>query len=217
MNLAESLYEVIRTGIIEGRYRPRERLVEEDLANDLSASRTPVRQALQRLELDGLVQTSRGGWTIREHTTHDVEDIYDIRVPLEGYASRLATERGNDHNLNLLDEAYESLVRSTAGIIGDPETDRGEFVRLHDAFHEAIFRAAQNNLLRDAIMRHRQHPYNRRIAHLYRADEITAISDSHATIHRAIRAGDPDTADRLTREHLMIAKEATIKLLRNAI
>ena len=210
LNLAERLYTGIRHGIVEGQYRPHQRLVEIDLAREWSASRTPVRQALQRLELDGLVVTSRHGWVIREHSALDIQQIYDVRIALEGYASRLATERASDEHLEYLTSVHEAMTAHQT-VSGD--LDRSAFVKAHDEFHEAIVHGADNGVLADAIRSYREHPYNRRVAHSYTPEQLRLASLSHAAILAAICARSGDEAERVTREHLVMSRDATLHLV----
>lgn len=211
MRLAERLFNEIRHGIAEGRYRPHQRLVESDLAEELSASRTPVRQALQRLQLEGLVTASRHGWVIREHSEEDLREIYDVRIALEGFASRLATERASADDLQKMVTAYEAVTAHlNAGMANTKEWNRAEFVELHDEFHDAIGRSTASSVLRNAIRSYRDHPYNRRVAHTYSAEELERAAESHAEMLAAICARNPDEAERLTREHLVMAQEVTL-------
>src|SRR5436190_22723903 len=92
-SLTEAIYEQLRSEIVRGQLRPNERLVEAEIAERLQVSRTPVRESLQRLAADGLVVSRRRGWVVYEHTIDQIRDIYETRIALEGYATRLAAER----------------------------------------------------------------------------------------------------------------------------
>jgi len=205
MSLGEKVYGVLRQGIVDGTYRPQQRLVELELADELSASRTPVREALQRLEQEGLVVASRHGWIVRDHTAVDILRIYDVRIALEGYASKLAAERASDEDLRHLQSVHESM-RAKQGL-----ADREEFVTLHDEFHNAIVEAADNATLAEAIRRYREHPSNQRVAYSYTESELRQAAESHVEMLRAIVAPDPDGAERQTRIHLELSREATIE------
>jgi DNA-binding GntR family transcriptional regulator len=205
LNVAESCYVRIRRGIVEGRYRPHQRLVETDLAKELSASRTPVRQGLQRLELEGLVSASRHGWIVREHSALDIQHIYDVRIALEGYASRLATERAPDEHLEYIEGIHNAALANL-----EP-ANRSEFVKLHDEFHDAIVRGAGNAVLADAIRRYREHPYNRRVAHAYSEEELREAVRSHSELLAAICNRSADEAEHLTRAHLALSHDATVQ------
>jgi DNA-binding GntR family transcriptional regulator len=204
---AERAYRDIRAGIVDGIYRPHQRLVETDLASDMAISRTPVRQGLQRLELEGLVIASRVGWVVREHTADDIRGIYDVRIPLEGYAGRLAAEFATPDERDSLRAALEAITR----ILGSD--NRTRFVELHDALHDAIVSAAHRPVLSEAIRQYREHPYNRRIAHSYSDDEMQVVAHSHQELVTAILDGDADRAESLVREHLTISRDATIHRL----
>jgi DNA-binding GntR family transcriptional regulator len=207
--VAKRVYEELRVGILDGRYRLNQHLVETDLAEDLSSSRTPIRQALQRLELEGLVTATRSGWAVREHSIAEVIQIYDVRVPLEGYVARLAAERATADELAVIADINEELAT-----LHDPEV-RQEYARVHDALHEAIVLAAQNDILREAVRGYRAHPYNRRVAHLYSDAQLRTAERSHAALVAAIGARDVDTAEALGREHLDLSRQVTIQRLRN--
>ena len=207
-HVADRVYAELRSRILDGRHRLNEHLVETDLATDLASSRTPIRQALQRLEIEGLVVAARSGWMVREHTVDDIVHVYDVRLPLEGYAGYLAAERASDADLRRIAELNVAMQRMV-----DPE-QRNEYVRLHDEFHDAIMRATQNEVLRAAIKRYRDHPYNRRVAHLYTDDELAASGRSHDAMVAALLGRDAALAELRTREHLELSREVTIRRLR---
>lgn len=202
---SDRVYSLIRGNVVEGRYRPNQRLVELDLADELNASRTPIRQALQRLELEGLVQPSRHGWIIRDHSLDDIMKIYEVRIALEGQASRLACARSTGAELEAMQQA---LDRSTAAIADE---DKRAFIKHHDAFHAAIVKASHNVVLEDAVRMYREHPYNRRVAHVYSTDDLRVAADSHARMLGAISSGRADDAEQLTREHLELSKAVTVQ------
>src|SRR2546430_2516572 len=93
---SDGVYVQLRRAIVQGQLRPKQRLVEAELAETLEVSRTPIREALQRLALDGLVSRHRRGWVVREHEADEIKDIYACRAALEGYAARLAAVAASD-------------------------------------------------------------------------------------------------------------------------
>lgn len=147
---------------------------------------------------------------IREHSEQEIRDIYAVRIALEGYASRLATENATDNDMRMMSAAHAAI--DAFGPVEDPE-GRGRLVRLHDEFHDSIFRSAASPVLRDAILSYRKHPYNRRVAHTYNADESKRAAESHALMMDAIRRRASDTAEQLTREHLVLSREVTVSRL----
>lgn len=208
-NVAKRVYEELRVGILEGTYRLNQHLVETDLAEDLSSSRTPIRQALQRLELEGLVTATRSGWAVREHSMAEVIQIYDVRLPLEGFATRLAAERATEEELERI-----SAINRDLAALHDPDV-RDAYARLHDELHDTIVLAAHNDILADAVRGYRAHPYNRRVAHLYSDAELRIAEESHAALVAAICARDAGEAEARGREHLDLSRQVTIQRLKN--
>jgi DNA-binding GntR family transcriptional regulator len=84
---------LLRDEIIQGKIRPNERLIAVDLAERLKTSRTPIREALQLLEAEGLVVAAKRGYVVREHTRDEIVEIYEVRASLEGMAARLAAQK----------------------------------------------------------------------------------------------------------------------------
>lgn len=209
--VAERVYQELRERILDGRYRPNQHLVETDVADELDSSRTPIRQGLQRLEIEGLVVSSRSGWIVHEHTLHDIEGIYDVRIPLEGYACGLAAVRGtsaeHDELLRLHEESKAHLAPS----------DREAYVRTHDALHETILQATQTDVLADAVRSYRSHPYNRRVAHMYSDEEMRISIESHEELVAAIRSRDSEAAERIGRHHLELSRDVTLDRMRRMV
>ncbi|MBO0788262.1 MAG: GntR family transcriptional regulator, partial [Actinobacteria bacterium] len=94
-SLTSETCDRLRAEIIRGSIRPNERLVAADLAERLSISRTPVREALQLLEAEGLVVALKRGYMVREHTGTEIREIYEVRAALEGMSARLAAVRAS--------------------------------------------------------------------------------------------------------------------------
>ena len=88
-----SIYAKIRADIISGKIRPNSRLIEAELADFYDVSRTPVREALQRLYENKLINRIKSGWVVREYSLDEIKEIYEVRAALEGFAARLAAER----------------------------------------------------------------------------------------------------------------------------
>src|SRR5690606_9984578 len=91
---AHEIYDRLRGDIVHGVLRPNEPLIETELAEQLGVSRTPIRESLQRLASDGLIVYRRRRWYVYEHTADEIREMYEIRAAQEGYAARLAAERG---------------------------------------------------------------------------------------------------------------------------
>lgn len=206
MTAARSIYEHLREGIAAGRYRPKDRLVEVDLAEYFAISRTPVRQALQLLESEGIVDSTKHGWLVKDFSRDDIRRIYDIRLALEGYASFLSAERATDAAKKAMREWHSKATVDLA------LSDRPAFVTAHNGLHHAIATGAENSILADQVQQHRNHHFNRRVASLYRREDLEKAVAGHEAIIAAIELGDGAKAEALTRKHLTDALWFTIEL-----
>ena len=205
-SLTESVYQQLRSAIVVGDLRPNERVVELELAERLRVSRTPVRETLQRLALEGLVASHRRGWIVREHTSDEIRAIYQCRTALESYAARLAAENASRDQVDTLDD----IVRRSAE---DPRPLRKWMATLNEALHDGIIQAAGNAMLADLCRRSRLYYFNHRIAALYTPDEAAESRRQHLAILDAIRSRQPDEAERRSREHIATALEVLLEKL----
>jgi DNA-binding GntR family transcriptional regulator len=200
-NRGDFLYTKLRRAIIQGELRPNQRLVETELAEMLDVSRTPVREALQRLALDGLVSRRRRGWEVREHDASEIEQIYACRAALEGYAARLVALHATAEQLEEIAEILFSISDTS---------NRDEMVTVNEQFHETIIAAAGNPLLAELASRSRLYYFNRRVAHFYTDEETNQSRQQHIRLLEALRDRDPDRAEAITREHIATALQAIL-------
>lgn len=203
-SLTSETYGRLRAEIIRGSIRPNERLVAADLAERLQISRTPVREALQLLEAEGLVVTLKRGYMVREHTGSEIREIYEVRAALEGMSARLAAVR-----------ASEESIAAIAGCgAHDDEVALVEpwrLVDLNSQFHAAVVAASSNERIGRVNQRNSEHFFNYRIAALYSEKEAMAAVRGHARILAALKARDPDAAERAAREHVEEALAVTLR------
>lgn len=138
--LAEQAYQTIREAIQDGRVSPGQRVPELDLCAWLKMSRTPVREALRRLQSVGmLVHAPGGGLSVAQHDLRAVAELYDVRESLEGTAAALAARNGDGTEIHIL----EAMLRSHRRLPDDPKVHARE----NTLFHEHIYRAARNRFL----------------------------------------------------------------------
>jgi len=201
---ADELYETLFRAIVKGELAPDERLVEEAIADAAGMSRTPVREAVRRLEMDGLVQRTSHGVVVSRFTIQQMADLCVVRESLEGLAARLAAQARSD-----VDEASLAAISAdTKEATAKADIDR--LVQLNRNFHGHVWEAARNpylerqlTVLRSLIERMQTTTFRdprRRTASLHEHNEILA----------AISMQRPDDAERLTREHFR--KTMTIRL-----
>lgn len=206
--VAEVVYEKLRGAIVRGELRPNERLIETDLAEWLNVSRTPIRESLHRLAADRLVENRRRGWVVRDPTSAEIREIYELRAALEGYAARLAAERASDEDLARI----SAQAKRDAAIV-NKKGNREHFVETNENFHNGIVDLCGNGRLANAVNMHRQFYYNQRLAATYtRADQVAA-AQGHLAIVAAVAARNGDLAERLTRKHVADALEVALARL----
>lgn len=195
-NRAAEVYERLRQAIVEGSIRPNERLIEAELAERLQVSRTPVRETMLRLAGDGLIVNHRRGWVVREHSAEEVREVYEVRAALEGFAARLAAERATEEELEEIatnHRAYAEHAEASA---------RGEVLEHNDAFHDAVIKAARNDLLAQRIRANSQYYFIHRIAGFLSDEEARSSIEGHENLVQALMARDPDRAERVARENV---------------
>jgi len=200
----EQAYQHIRAAIQEHRLMPGDRLREAELAEAIGLSRTPVREALARLESDGLiVNDSTRGLVVTELDYNMVSELYYMREVLEGTAARLAAQHASEVELTIVDEICDQYGRSL---------DDGTALAVKNRqFHEALYRCAHNRyllktltLLHDALALLGESMLHDRA----RAERTLA---EHAAIVQAIKDRDPDRAERATRDHIRLAQTERLK------
>ncbi|MBC52071.1 MAG: GntR family transcriptional regulator [Chloroflexi bacterium] len=186
-SLAELAYERILTAILDGDFAPGDRLIMDRLAAELGISRTPVRDALRRMEADGLVQPATKGFVIRSLDAADVRAMYEVREPVEGWAARVAATRAAD--------AGSAMADALVGLENVPVDEPSAAYRANRDFHRAIVLAAGNPVLVDCF----DTIWGRGLALLSFAESArhgsTVDYEEHRVLHEAVMSGDPDRAE----------------------
>ncbi|GHJ49544.1 GntR family transcriptional regulator [Catellatospora sp. TT07R-123] len=204
--LGDDVYETMTALIMEHTLAPGDRVNIDSLARQLEVSATPVREALARLESDGLVRKrALAGYTVSPLLTRqEFMDMFDMRILLESAAARWAAQRATA-------DARDGIVADAApeAAPAAPDSDawraHAAFTTLDAAFHDRIAQAAGNTLLRDGIVRLHAHLHIHRLFFPYAQAGTTA--DEHRRIAAAIAAGDADGAETAMRDHLTLARE----------
>lgn len=216
--LTDSVYEAVQEMVMEQHIEPGARVNIDLLARQLNVSPTPVREALARLEMDGLVSKEPlRGYTITP--TLDVKsfnDLYDLRRLLEPFAARAAAERRDEGVLRALAGEINEMrraVEASGGSAGTSYQEYREFAWQDARFHEAIAGSSGNSLLSDTLRRLRSHLHLYRLYHLYyTTEEIgNATVIEHSAILDAIRAGDPERADGAMLDHINRSRDRSEK------
>jgi len=207
--LREHVYNGVKGAIIGGDFQPGKRLIEEKLAADMATSRTPVREAIQKLEKEGLIfRLPRGGFAVKSVTEDEVEEILGLRSVLEGYAAFLATSRITDAELKQLDE----IIMREDACLNDLDVD--EFIRLDGEFHDVLYRAAKNARLYGLLNDLRDYMYRYRVIILHYQRKLHLAVQDHKEMLASIKAKSPRQVERLVRKHVSRGKEIIKKKIK---
>jgi len=205
--LGDEVYAVLQQAIMDGTIPPDERMNAGELARRFDVSPTPVREALARLEADGLVEKLplKGYRTTDLLEKQELIDLFELRLLLEpGSAARAAERRHADDSADLRREI--ELARSA---IGQP--DAYSVLSQHDVrLHDRIFRAARNETVRLAYARTHCHLHTFRLA--YTGSYVSDTVDEHAVVTDAIVAGDAVAAEAAMRRHIEQSRERLLRV-----
>ncbi len=206
----QSVYDHLRERILAGDLQPGTPLVASQLAAVVGASRTPVREALLRLTAEGLAMETPGGVVVRQLTEEEIVEMYEVRVPLEGTAARLAAANRTPLGLAQIQAAQERFV---AAARLEP-VDYAAVAAVNVDFHRAICHAARNKLLLEFISRTYDNVGRFRSTTFSHGGRLCEALVEHDGIVAAIAERDPDRAERLAREHMQRALDVRLKMFR---
>lgn len=197
-------YRRLRVAIINRELAPKLRLIETDLAQTLGISRTPLREALARLEVDGLVTVAKSGGYAVSDMREDLFDAYDLRAAIEGYGARLAAERISDEEIKRL---RENVTVSQAVAL----SDRHKRAQLNIEFHEMVVAATRSPKIMHAFTNIRDLILTDEDMTLHSEEAHRRFIREHDLIASAIEMRDGEIADRLMRKHLLSARELLLQ------
>lgn len=205
VSLADQVFEKLENDIITGVYARGEVLTELKLVENLGVSRTPIREALRRLEQERLIEESGKGSVVLGITLEDLMDIMNIRQRIEGLAAYYATK-------NLTEEGLEKL-RSISQLqdFYYGQRDIEHLRQMDDVFHNTIYELSGRTVIRDTLYPlHKKAQRYRRIS-IEEDVRLTSSSREHMAVYQAIAAGEAEEAERLLSQHIANAKENMIE------
>lgn len=206
-SLRGRVFNFIREGILSGRYAENEELKENAIGDKLGVSRTPVREALRQLELEGLVNiVPNKGAYVTGISAKDAHDIYVIRSYLEGLCARWACENVTKEQLDAMDEVI---------VLSEYHAQKGHYeqiVELDSKFHKLIYEAGGSKILEHELSVF--HHYVERIRKITLSMEERALrsNEEHTAIRNAIRERNGELAEKLAHEHIIRTIENIEKL-----
>jgi len=205
---AEQALHRLQEAIASGELKPNQHLVERDLARILGMSRTPIREALRRLEATAYItRLPTGGIIVTDHSPKQVHDLYEIRKILEGQATRLACERYEEDQIFRLEEYHERCIEAVRS--GKIE----QFFDVNSAFHLWIYNQCGNPYLIDLIMTFRDERFFLRVIRKFTDKDWRATINQHGQILEAVRKRDTGAARKVMEEHLERFERAALHLM----
>lgn len=207
--LRDVVFNTLRQAILRGELKPGERLMEIQLANKLGVSRTPIREAIRKLELEGLVlMIPRKGAEVAEITEKSLRDVLEVRRALEELAVELACEKITPEQIQELRDAAASFRDSL---------QEGDITRIAEAdvkFHDVIYLATDNQKLIQLLNNLREQMYRYRVEYLKRSDFHQQLMDEHEEIIETIERGQKDQAVQVVCQHVDNQVEAVMDTIR---
>ena len=206
--LRDVVFNTLRRAILKGELEPGERLMEIALANKLGVSRTPIREAIRKLELEGLVvMIPRKGAEVARITEKDLRDVLEVRTSLEKLAIELACDRIKEDYIYDLKIACKNFEESFG------KDDLTTIAEKDVAFHDIIFRSTKNARLIQILNNLREQMYRYRLEYLKDTQSHDRLVEEHQRIVDAIIDKNKEEAVRLIQEHIYIQELTVIKKL----
>lgn len=206
--LRDVVFNTLRHAIITGEFAPGERLMEITLANRLGVSRTPVREAIRKLELEGLVtMIPRKGAQVAKITEKNLRDVIEIRCVLEEFAASLACERITEEEKTEMKQLHQQFVQSAK------THDILDIVEKDEQFHDAIFRATKNDRLITIINNLREQFYRYRMEYVKDIEQHSILVKEHEELMTAIFQKNSEAAKQIMRTHLKNQQDGVIQAI----
>lgn len=197
--MGDEIYLQLKSAILAGKLAPSERLVEESIAELASVSRTPVREALRRLQADGLVEERGPGLAVTVVTAQRLAELCIVREALEGLAAYLAAESRTELDLLFLKQVLDDSNAAEAGASDEAQ------VRLNHAFHKGVWSAARNGVLSAELRGLRNEIERMQGTTLTAPGRLSSAIGEHRELLEAIRTRNPVAARDLAQLHFRTA------------
>lgn len=208
--LRDVVFNTLRQAILKGEMEPGERLMEISLANKLGVSRTPIREAIRKLELEGLVNMiPRKGAVVASISEKDMRDVLEVRITLEELAVKLAIKNMEDADIDMLKKAgqvFENAVISH---------DIVNIVEADVAFHDVIYNKTNNSRLIQIINNLREQMYRYRLEYVKDARTHSILINEHNDIIECLKRRDVEAAKAAVREHIGNQERGIVRAIKD--
>lgn len=207
----EQFYHSIKAMIFEGKYKPGERIVENQLAKEFNVSKSPIREAIRMLEQDGLiVMDEKSRMVVYQPTLKDVEEIYFCRKALESFAVRLMIQKAEEVEI----EKIEKLLKETEETI-KTSSDSNIIIALNADFHNLIIEFTKNDRLKKQLKNLKSLMYFFRIMNFHGENRASDILKQHLEIFIHIKNRDEEKAAQAMLNHLQMDVEHLMQVLKS--
>lgn len=205
----DSAYRAVREGILAGEFSQGSHITARQLAEATGLSRTPVREAMRRLDAEGLITLipNRGAFVAR-WSEDEITQIYELRVLLESFAAQVAAERIGDAER----EELQMLADEMGRLVEERPIDVDAIAEVNDRFHKGVLEACGNRRLRDLLGTITEVPLQLSTFRRYTVDELRRSAAQHAELVSALAAGDPDWARSVMTAHIRSARHTLLKV-----
>ncbi|MBS3784328.1 MAG: GntR family transcriptional regulator [Anaerolineae bacterium] len=197
MRLSEKAYRLIKEKVVTLELPPSAVIDEHILMQELDLGRTPIREALQRLDSEGLVNiVPRRGTFVNDISVTDLQKIFELRIVLEGFCARLAAQRITNEQLKRMESVLQDLEQLQDG---DPQA----LMSIDKRFHRLLYASADNEFMADIL--NRLYDLSLRLWHLVlnRLDEVRHSIEQHGDVYRALKEGEGDRAEAIIQKHIV--------------
>ena len=207
--LRDVIFVTLREAIIAGELKPGERLMEVHLSEKMGVSRTPVREAIRKLELEGLVDMiPRKGAHVAELSVKDIMDVLEVRASMDGLATSLSALRITEEEINELKHVYSQFINCV-----EKENLQGT-IKKDAEFHDIIYRSSRNEKLIQIVNNLRDQVQRFRVIYLKGFGSSKELIKEHGEIVDAIINRDVEMAQKVAEKHIKNQEEAIIKVVK---
>lgn len=212
--LRDVVFNTLRKAILNGQLKPGERLMEVHLANKLGVSRTPIREAMRKLELEGLVvMIPRRGAEVAKISEKSLKDVLEVRRSLDEFIAELACRRITQEQLQRLKKAAKVFEEATENVSGT-DSDTAELATADVEFHNIIMEATENQRLQAVVNNLAEQMYRYRFVYLKDTGTHKNLVKEHLAIYEAISRHDIEDAKKAARIHIDNQERAIIEHIR---
>ena len=207
--LRDVVFNTLRTAILTGQLKPGERLMEVHLANQLGVSRTPIREAIHKLELEGLViMIPRRGAEVARITEKNLKDVLEVRRALDALSVELACDRITESDVKRLYEACQEFERAVK------KKDASVIAQADVALHDIIVEATGNRRLQQLVNNLAEQMYRYRFVYIQEESQHDMLVAEHREIYESIASRDKERASKAASIHIDNQEKSIIRQIR---